>query len=274
MLIVTQLLVILSVLVFVHAQKSSNDNSLKFIRTATCDFSSNCTYSVVLSATVPSTSYNAKVYILFDSEIQNVTRVSVDYENPQIFDFNVMDKSEMNVLVIPDIDPAPFMLFRLYNRAGGKGKMLQDSKSREFVVSNLCQGQGCIYNFYNYSVIPANVYAYFKINGTTAATLNTATTNLNVPVNIYDILSIAIEGDISISDSVIIFVDYDSRQIAAWVSNGYYTPFVFPGICLPPIPSPFGGCLHPVDEEEINLFLNSIGTSYSTLWYRETENIS
>lgn len=268
----TFIFAILSTLVFVSAHGSSNDNLLKFTREATCDFSSNCTYSVVLSATVPSTSYNAKVLILIDFEIQNVTNVAVDYENPQIIDFNVKDKSEMNVIVIPDIDPAPFMLFRLYNRAGGKGKMLQDSKSREFVVSNICQGLGCVYNFYTFSVIPANVYAYFKINGTTVATLDTATTNLNIPVNIYDILSVAIEGDISISDSVMILIDYDSRQMAAWSSNGYYTPFVFPGICLPPIQSPFGGCLHQMDQEEIDRFLNSIGTSYSTLWYRETEN--
>ena len=91
----------------------------------------------------------------------------------------------------------------------GKAKCFKTLKPWIRCIEHLSR-TGLCYNFY-FSVIPANVYAYFKINGTTVATLDTATTNLNIPVNIYDILSVEIEGDISISDSVMILIDYDSE---------------------------------------------------------------
>lgn len=197
----------------------------------------------------------------------------VSYGNPQIFDFGIKDQSQIVVGFYPDVlPPTPNVYFRVYNKAGGKGQVVQDSKGLKFLVANPCQSVGCSFQLSRSFSWSATVYANFKINGTIVATLNDTVQATDVIFNFADILSIKIGGNVAtIPDDSAIFVNYLTDPFFAWYANSIHTPLTFPGICTP---SPFGGLLAPLTKEQIQKFLDSIGTSYSTLWYRETENLN
>ena len=92
--------------------------------------------------------------------------------------------------------------------------------------------------------------------------MDDSTENAHINFNEKDILAIEIVGDpLDITDDLSAFV-YDKQDtITAWYANSYYTPMIFPGVCAPPIPSPFGGPLIRMNQEEIDSFMASIGTS-------------
>lgn len=171
------------------------------------------------------------------------------------------------------------MLFRVYNKEDRKGELILDSKSLKYAVPNKCQGQGCLLTFTRSSSWQSGVFASLKVNDATVATLNTTIESFVLPFAEFDALSVEITTDppnSSITDGLSVEILYQSQSVSLWESNNYYMPMIFTADCNPPKPpmihSPFGGGLYPVPQNEVDAFLNTIGTSYSTLWYRKTED--
>ena len=250
----------------------NNDLSKSF--TAVCENSINCTYSLVLSSA--STSYNVDVTIFVDTVNEFSDNISVTNASPVTVNFNVTQESQISISFT--VQPAKsYMRFQLYNQADGNGQLVQDSKNLKFSVLNTCAvGISCTLSFQRSQNWASNVLAQFKINGTIVATLNDVTMEQDVSFKAFDILSVEIVGNpVDIVDNLIVAV-VENQFTLFWFSNSYFTPMLATGNCLPPsppIPSPFGGPLIPLTQEQIDLFLKTIGTSYSTLWYRETENL-
>ena len=264
-------------ILFVKAQNLGvqdhfNNNLSKSFK-AVCETSSNCTYSLVLSST--STSYNVDVTIFVDTVNEFSENISVTNASPVTVNFNVTQGSQISITFSVQ-SAGSYLRFQLYNQADGNGSLVQDSKSLKFLVSNTCTGESsCTLEFVRSQEWVPNVSAQFKINGTIVATVNDVNMEQIVSYNAFDILSVEIVGNpVDIVDNLIVAV-FANQFTQYWFSNSYFTPMIAPGNCLPPsppIPSPFGGSLIPLTQEQIDLFLKTIGTSYSTLWYRETEN--
>ena len=267
-------------LLIVKAQSSGDqdhyNNDLSKSFTAVCENSSNCTYSLVLSTT--SSSYNVDVAIFVDTVNEFSDNIIVTNASPVTVNFNVTQGSQISISFnVPAQPPGSFVRFQLYNQADGNGQLVQDSKNLKFSVLNTCtEGSYCTLAFQCSRDWVPNVFAQFKINGTIVATLNDTTTAQDVSFKAFDILSVEIVGNpVDIVDNLIVAV-VENQFTLFWFSNSYFTPMLATGNCLPPsppIPSPFGGLLIPMTQEQIDLFLKTIGTSYSTLWYRETENL-
>ena len=271
-------------LVFVSAEnleiQSSLSTDVSKSFTATCDGSNVCMYSVVLSSINVTVTYSSKVSVIVGGVEELAVIVTVDYANPAIINFEVTDKAPINVLFdmgYADGD-GKYTLIQIFNKADGRGNLILDSKSLQILLQNTCPGQGCTLLFgRSTNGWPNTLAALFKINGTTTATLNAINSTANVLFNEGDILTVELDGiTTNLPDNLIVFASSQYSGFS-WFLNVYYTPMVFPGVCAPspiPIPSPFGGPLIPVTQEEIDAFLAAIGTSFSTLWYRETENLN
>ena len=272
-------------LVFVSAENSqlqgslSTDLSKSF--TATCEGSSVCMYSVVLSSTNVTVTYGSRVTVIVGTELELDVSVDVNYTNPAIINFEAMDKAPINVDFVFGAyagGDEKYFLIQIFNKADGRGDVILDSKNLQILLENTCVGQGCTMEFSRSTEgWPNTLAALLKINGTTAGILNAINSTTNVLVDEGDILTVELDGiTTNIPDNLYV---YASSQFSSfmWLLNAYYTPMYFPGDCSPkpiPIPSPFGGPLIPATQEEIDAFLAAIGASFSTLWYRETENIN
>ena len=261
---------------FVKAQDSgfqeNKDGNLSKSFTAVCENSANCTYSLVLSST--STSYSVDVTIFVDTTIEFTGTVSVTSSIPVTVNFNVTQGNQ--IAVVFSVQPAgSYLRFQLYNQADGNGVVVQDSKSLKFSVFNTCTGENsCSLSFTRSSEWAPNILAQFKINGTVSATLDNLTRTQTLSFKAFDNLSVEIVGNpADIIDNLIVAV-LENQFSLFWFSNSYFTPMLATGNCLPPsppIPSPFGGPLIPLTQEQIDIFLKTIGASYSTLWYRLTK---
>ena len=254
-------------------QVNSNENLLKSL-TATCGGSETCTFSLVLSSIIENQDYYVQVNIFVDSDQTKSEAFQVNYGTPRIINFEVKDQSEIQIkFQFPTGRGQNAALFKVYNQPNGGGHIIQYSKSPIFLLPNNCQTPNCVYQFIGSSSMgwPLNVFAYCKINNTLSTTLNTINSDFKLLITENDILSIEIGTnplDIPIPDGLTIDVfDENGLPVFSWKSSSFFNPMVFPAICVPSIPSPFGGDLSPITQEQINAFLASIGASYSTLWY-------
>ena len=276
------LLLCLLFLVFVSADsleiQSSLSTDLSKSFTATCDGSNVCMYSVVLSSVNITTEYEAQVTVTVGSVVQPDVQVSVNYTNPAVINFEVTDKTPISVML--ELKPMSIYgaLFQVFNKPDGLGDLVLDSQSTQFLLANTCVGTGCTLIFVrSASGWPNTLAALFYINGVSVATLNsTNPTDVDITFNEGQILTIELVGiTTGLPNDLEVVVFFGGSQIFGWSSNAYFIPLVFPGVCAPPpipIPSPFGGPLIPVTQGEIDAFLASVGTSLSTLWYRQTVN--
>ena len=265
----------------IEVQNNSNNADLLKSFTANCNTANTCTYSVVLMATNSSTSYSADVVVTVGSTDQPTASVNVNFTNPAVINFEVIDKTPISVsfnLQPPNEYDVEFVIF---NQANGQGDVVQDSQNLQFLVRNPCTSQSCVLNFGRSATDwPTTLTALLKINNVVTTILNsTNPISVIVPFSDSDLLSMEITGDTTnLPDGLRAGILFNSAPIIQWFSNGYFTPMVFPGVCASPppppnpTPSPFGGPLVPLTQEEIDAFSTSIGTSFSTSWYRETEN--
>lgn len=264
-----QVLLLLFSIFLLFNVKGQNDNLQKSF-TGTCENTDVCLYS--LKILTNSTNYNVIISVDSQQQIEK-SFAAMKSDEPLILNFPVTQGSIVR-LYLNVLNPGGgYIYFEVYNQADGKGLMIQDSRTLSFFVPNNCQElAGCSYRFARSTPWPANVFAKFKVNDQFVATLDDSTKNAQINFNETDILAIEIVGDpLDITDDLSAFV-YDKQDIVTtWYANSYYTPMIFLGICAPPIPSPFGGPLILMNQEEIDAFMASIGTTYSTLWYRETE---
>ena len=252
--------------------RADDDNLLKSF-TATCqDPETTCTYSFVLSNTNSTGSIEAQVIVLINSQEVFNNTYTVDGLTSQTANFEIKHDSMVALYILPN-EKYTYMLLSVYDKADGQGRLVIDSKQLRFLVPNSCTEQGCGFTFQRSKPWSPNVTAEFKVNGVTVATLDESTSNAEIPFNRGDILSIHILGKPEdIADEFFVDVNSGGEVYFEWYANSYFRPMYFPAFCYPPIPSPFGGRLRPLTQEQIDVFLSSIGTSYSTLWYRETEN--
>ena len=254
----------------------STDLSKSF--TSTCDNSNSCVYSAVFFTTNITTSYTAYVVITVGTRDKPTVTVNVNYTNPAIINFEVKDKASMSVYfqIAPPTEYNAQV--RICSKADGKGREIQNSQNLEFPVKNWCVGTGCILTF-GRSIIPDwpdLLAAQLKINDDVKSVLNaTLPPSVDVTFDEGDALSIEITGDTNnLPNGLTVGILFDGSPITEWISNAYYRPLVFTGVCASPqLPSPFGGPLIPLNQEEIDAFLDAIGTSYSTFWYRKTVNL-
>ena len=267
------LLILFSLLFAIKAQNLNipNDNRLKSF-TAICADSSSCTYSLVLSST--NQSYEVGFGIYVDStEIIEQEHV-ITKTNPVTVNFDVNQGSQIAIQFAANIT-GNSVQFEVYNQADGKGQLVIDSNRLSFLVLNTCAvGSSCSLIFTRGFGWTPNISAQLKINGTIIAKVNETTPSHNdISYKAFDIMSIEIVGKPEdIIDGLRVAAYKGFEDYLVWYSNSYFTPMIFPAICAPPIPSPFGGPLIPVNQKQIDIFLASVGTSPSTLWYRETEN--
>lgn len=254
------------------ATRTDNDNLLKSF-TATCaDSGTNCTYSFVLSNTNSTGSIEARVIVLVNSQQVFNNTYTVDGLTSQTANFEIKHDSMVSVYILPN-EQYTYMLLSVYDKADGQGRLVIDSKQLKFLVPNSCTEQGCELTFQRSKPWSPNVKAEFKVNGITVATLDESTSNAEVLFNRGDILSVHILGEPEdIADEFFVYAYSEGTVYFEWYANSYFRPMYFPTFCYPPMPSPFGGRLRPLNQEQVDLFLSSIGTSYSTFWYRETEN--
>ena len=251
------------------------NNNLSKSFTAICENSSNCTYSLVLSNTNSTGPYDAAISIFVGAENVFSNEITVTNANPVTINFNVTQGSQIGIMFITTT-PETYMRFQLYNQADGKGEIVQDSQSLQFLVWNACALESCTLSFSRSPSWVPNVVSNFKINGTIVATVDNTVATLDITYKPFDIMSIEVVGNPSdIVDGLMVVAFAEELNFLIWYSNSYFTPMLATANCLaPPAPihSPFGGPLVPVTQEEIDLFVKTIGTSYSTLWYRETVN--
>lgn len=262
----------------IETQSNSNNADLLKSFTASCKTANTCTYSAVLLSTNSSVSYTADVVVTVGSMEQPAVTVNVDYINPGLVNFEVKDKTPISVNFTIQPPTEYDVQFLIFNQADGDGDLILDSQSLQFLVMNPCTGTGCTLQFGRSATDwPTTLSAILKINDVVTRILNsTNPISYIVTFSDSDLLSMEISGDTTnLPDGLRAGILFNGAPIIQWFSNGYFTPMVFPGICAPqpiPTPSPFGGPLVPLTQEEINAFSTSIGTSFSTLWYRETEN--
>ena len=267
------LLILVSLLFIVKAHNLNvkNDNRLKSF-TAICADSSSCTYSLVLSST--NQSYEVGFGIYVDSQEIIEQQHIITMATPVTVNFGVNQGSQISIFFATNTT-GNSVQFEVYNQADGTGQLVIDSNRLSFLVLNTCAGgNSCSLIFTRGFGWTPNVSAQFKINGTIIATVNeTITSHNDIPYTAFDIMSIEIVGNPEdIIDGLIVGAYKGADDYLVWYSNSYFTPMIFPGICAPPIPSPFGGPLIPLNQKQIDMFLASVGTSPSTLWFRETEN--
>ena len=166
------------------------------------------------------------------------------------------------IAVVFSVQPAgSYLRFQLYNQTDGNGVVVQDSKSLKFSVFNTCTGENsCSLSLRDLQ----NGHRIFWLNLKSTAPFRQrliiwpelklfrfkAFDNLNCrncgnPADIIDNLIVAV---------------LENQFSLFWFSNSYFTPMLATGNCLPPsppIPSPFGGPLIPLTQEQIDLFFEN-----------------
>ena len=261
----------------VEIQGNSNGSLLKNFK-ANCQTTENCLYSITLSTS--GSSYSLVLTIVVDSNIVSVQTLSVKSSEPATAYFQVSTDSIISISFDQVSSASSSMLFTLKDNAGNT---IIDSKSRQFIVPNECRSSECSLTYSRTGVWKENVVADLKVNNQLVAELGKNYPN-PITFNVVqgDLVTIEIVTDPLepiIDDGLTVSVQFGPVTLLTWYSNYYFSPMVAPsvGCSNPPPPpppnptgSPFGGLLYPITQEQIKEFLARTGTSYSTLWYRET----
>ena len=248
--------------------------------TAHCQTSQTCDYSLVLSTS--GSSFGATVTVQVDSNVGSPTTVSVKSSEPATIKITVNDSSKITIYIDSTTSPSSAMLFTVYD---SEGNAIADSKQLVMRVLNDCQTETCDFSFHRSEFWTTGLVALFRVNFTVQATLDdNSPWDIPVTVGPYDSLIVEIVPDPNeapVPDGITVTVLYGQSVALYWYSNFYYTPMItFSNGCgnppppPEPITSPFGGYLYQIKQKQIEEFLASIGTSYSTLWYRITKNES
>ena len=263
-------------------QVNSNNNLSKSF-TAHCQTAETCNYVFIASTTGQAYEVGLSIYV--NMSPVSTGSYSVTSLTSATISFPVSDGSNI-MITVDEIDKASSdMLLTLYDNFGN---VVADSKQLEFTVKNFCLDVTCEVSLERTPIgWPTNLAAKLYINETVVAEVNSSTSNsVNFNFKPYDILKMKIVHDPStpaIPDGFEAGVYFGSDALSLWRSNLYYTPMVLNSAScsnLPPPPppnptgSPFGGLLYPITQEQIKEFLARTGTSYSTLWYRETEAVN
>ena len=267
----------------VEIQENSSNHLSKSFKAHCKTAETSCNYLLV--ATTSGTSFGVTITIFVDSTSVFSGPYTVTNSEPATISFSVTDGSTISINFDIVSTPSSAMLFTLFDN---EMTPVADSQQLEFPVGNSCLSTTCSVTFARTMLgWPSNLAAKFYINETLAAEVNDTANNIIFNIAQYDVLKMKIVLDPStpaIPDGLFAGVLSGGFPLIMWYSNYYFTPMVLNNaICSnnpppppPPNPtgSPFGGLLYPITQEEIIAFLVRTGTSYSTLWYRETEAVN
>lgn len=271
-----KLIVVLLSILWLDTIKANSDNKILNSLTAKCTNSNteSCTYSLGFFSTDPQMPYSGDYQIYVDSVGLGDGSVSVTYASPQFVNFDVKVGSEISIEFTTLDGPQSFMLFKVFNKPDGAGQLVKDSRSRQWIVPNGCQENSCGLLLGRSEDWALNLKANLLVNGQVAAIMNVTVDLLQIFVAKDDVLSFEAITDpltSSIPDELSVYMKMDNEIIFQWFSNAYPAPMiVISNGCLPPMPSPFGGFLIPLNQNQLISAVESIKNSYSGKWYPET----
>ena len=266
------IVVLLSILLLDAIKANSNNKILKSL-TAKCENSNtdSCTYSLGFFSNDPLMPYSGNYQIYVDSVNVNDGSVSVTYSSPQFVNFDVKVGSEISIEFTTLDGPQSFMLFKVFNKPDGAGQLVKDSRSRQWIVPNGCQESVCPLLLGRSQQWAPNLKAKLLVNGQVNATLDAIADLIQTYIAKDDVLSFeAITDPLTspIPDELSVYMKMDNEIIFQWFSNAYPVPMiVISNGCLPPMPSPFGGLLIPLNQNQLLSAAESVKKSYSGTWY-------
>ena len=266
-----KLIVVLFSILWLETIKANSDKKISKSLTAKCANSNteSCTYSLGFFSTDPQMPYSGDYQIYVDSVNVNDGSVSVTYVSPQFANFDVKVGSEISIEFTTLEGPQSFMLFKVFNKPDGAGQLVKDSRSRQWIVPNGCQESVCPLLLGRSQDWALNLKAKLLVNGQVNATLNIIVDLVQVYIAKGDVLSFEAITDpltSSIPDELSVYMKMDNEIIFQWFSNAYPAPM----IVIAAMPSPFGGFLIPLNQNQLIRAVESIKNSYSGKWYRET----
>lgn len=261
----------------VEIQKNSSSHLSKSF-TAQCQTAETCNYLLVASTS--GASFGVTITIYIDTTLAFSGTYTVTNSQPATISFPVESGKTITINYASVTTPSNAMLFTLFD---DEMNPVADSQQLEFPAANYCVSTTCAVLFSRTPIgWPTNLAVKFYINEALAAEVNTTANFINLDIAQYDVLKMKIVLDPStpaIPDGLFAGVLAGANPLIMWYSNYYFTPMILNNTTCsntppppPPNPtgSPFGGLLYPITQQEINEFLARTGTSYSTLWYRET----
>lgn len=224
--------------------------------TAACESSNtvNCTYSVLFSTTFDSTKAFAEIFV--NDQVQASAKVILkSKEDTVVVNFNVSKGDSISLNILALIHPP---LYEVYNQPDAKGSVIFSSTSRTFLILNTCEGN-CTYTIRKRLLSPDWVSgATITITVNNEAPIIFTGQKMDFNISKGDILLFNFNAPTDITGLSVVLYTFDKDlEWFQWYQDIFASPISLINPCGKKIlpPSPFGGDLFPITDEEIDTFL-------------------